>query len=144
VFDHILVHVGPSFLLSPPDAVDLDRWITNGNFSDYFTTGCRTDGGFTVILIERSEGVSTKQMQTSYSTSAGTAFITLDNVKVPVENTLGEVDAGLLVMLSNFNHERLVTCHSLSRTELYVGVRFRQSLIPNLWNCLAAACSIDG
>lgn len=84
------------------------RWITNGHFSDYFTTGCRTDGGFTVILIERSEGVATKQLKTSYSSTAGTAYVTFDNVKVPVENTLGEVDAGLLVMLSNFNHERCV------------------------------------
>ncbi|KAF8318489.1 acyl-CoA dehydrogenase NM domain-like protein [Clavulina sp. PMI_390] len=84
------------------------KWITNGHFSDYFTTGCRTDGGFTVILIERSEGVETKQLKTSYSTVAGTAYVTFDNVKVPVENTVGEVDAGLLVMLSNFNHERQV------------------------------------
>lgn len=61
-----------------------------------------------MILIERSEGVATKQLKTSYSSVAGTAYVTFDNVKVPVENTIGEVDAGLLVMLSNFNHERYV------------------------------------
>lgn len=57
-------------------------------------------------------GVETKQLKTSYSTVAGTAYVTFDNVKVPVENTLGEVDAGLLVMLSNFNHERYVSLPS--------------------------------
>ena len=35
--------------------------------------GCKTDGGLTVLLIERGEGVETKQIKTSYSTTAGTA-----------------------------------------------------------------------
>jgi len=43
-----------------------------------------------MVLIERSEGVSTKLIKTSYSPSAGTAYIIFENVKVPVENLLGE------------------------------------------------------
>ncbi|KAG8872820.1 hypothetical protein FRB98_009345 [Tulasnella sp. 332] len=82
------------------------KWITNGHFSDYFTVGCRTEGGFTVILVERGEGVETSPIKTSYSPAAGTAYITFDNVKVPVGNTLGPRDGGLIVMLANFNHER--------------------------------------
>ncbi|KAH7101922.1 acyl-CoA dehydrogenase NM domain-like protein [Auriculariales sp. MPI-PUGE-AT-0066] len=93
------------------------KWITNGTFSDYFTTGVRTDGGLTVLLIERVEGVETKQIKTSYSTAAGTAYITFDNVKVPVENTLGEVNDGLRVILSNFNHERWVMCCASARSQ---------------------------
>ncbi|CCA70296.1 related to acyl-coa dehydrogenase, long-chain specific precursor [Serendipita indica DSM 11827] len=90
------------------------KWITNGVFADYFTVGCRTDGGFTVILVERGEGVETMAIKTSYSSTVGTAYITFDNVKVPVENTLGPENAGLLVMLSNFNHERWVmACSSI-------------------------------
>jgi len=42
-----------------------------------------------MLLIERSEGLSTKVIKTSYSSAAGTAYITYDNVKVPVENLLG-------------------------------------------------------
>ena len=64
-----------------------------------FTVGCKTDTGLTVILVERGEGVETKSIKTSYSTAAGTAFITFDNVKVPVENTLGEEGGGIFVML---------------------------------------------
>lgn len=84
------------------------KWITNGTFSDYFTVGCKTEKGLTAILVERSDGVETKAIKTSYSSTAGTAYITFDNVKVPIENTLGPVDGGVFVILSNFNHERWV------------------------------------
>ena len=52
-----------------------------------------------MILAERSEGVSTKPIKTMYSPTAGTAYVTFDNVKVPVENTLGEEGGGIFVML---------------------------------------------
>jgi len=51
------------------------------------------------------------------SPTAGTAFITFDNVKVPVENTLGPEGRGIFVMLSNFNHERWVLVCSVARTQ---------------------------
>jgi alkylation response protein AidB-like acyl-CoA dehydrogenase len=86
------------------------KWITNGVFSDYFVTGVQTDKGLSVLLIERGEGVETKLIKTSYSTAAGTTFITFDNVKVPVENLLGKENHGIYVILSNFNHERWTMC----------------------------------
>ncbi|KAF7982326.1 hypothetical protein HWV62_29026 [Athelia sp. TMB] len=87
------------------------KWITNGTFADYFTTGCKTsEGGFTMILIPRCEGVETKAIKTSYSAAAGTAYVTFDNVRVPIGNTLGKEGAGLQVILSNFNHERWMVC----------------------------------
>ncbi|TGJ80971.1 hypothetical protein E0Z10_g7797 [Xylaria hypoxylon] len=85
---------------------DARKWITNGVYSDYFITGVRTEKGLSVLLIERGEGIETKPIKTSYSPSAGTAYITFDNVKVPVENLLGEENKGIYVILSNFNHER--------------------------------------
>jgi len=91
------------------------KWITGGMHSDYFTVGTKTDGGLTVFLVPRTEGVETKQIKTSYSTAAGTAYITFDNVKVPAENMLGPENGGLLVILSNFNHERWVMCCSSIR-----------------------------
>lgn len=56
--------------------------------------------GFTVILVERGEGVNTKPIKTMYSPAAGTAFITFDNVKVPVENTIGSENNGIFVIFS--------------------------------------------
>ena len=55
--------------------------------------------GFTVILVERSDGVETKAIKTSYSSTAGTAYVTFDNVKVPVGNTLGAEGGGIFVIL---------------------------------------------
>lgn len=66
----------------------------------------QTEKGISMLLIERSEGVETKLIKTSYSTSAGTAYVTFENVLVPVENLLGKENKGFLVVLSNFNHER--------------------------------------
>ncbi|CUA68442.1 Very long-chain specific acyl-CoA dehydrogenase, mitochondrial [Rhizoctonia solani] len=93
------------------------KWITNGTYADYFVVGTRTDGGFTVILVPRVEGVETKPIKTSYSASAGTAYVTFDKVRVPVEYTLGEEDGGLYVLLSNFNHERWVLCCISARAQ---------------------------
>uniref|UniRef100_A0A0A9WYE9 Acyl-CoA dehydrogenase n=1 Tax=Lygus hesperus TaxID=30085 RepID=A0A0A9WYE9_LYGHE len=98
------------------------KWITNGDFSDYFTTAVRTsDTGkgyqtISFLLIERSEGVSTKKIQTSYSSCAGTAHIFFDNVKVPVENLLGKENEGFKCIMANFNHERWVICVGIIRT----------------------------
>ncbi|GAA5911500.1 hypothetical protein JCM6882_000519 [Rhodosporidiobolus microsporus] len=86
------------------------KWITNGHFSDYFSTAVNTGNGLSMLLIPRGEGVDTKLIKTSYSTTAGTAYITFDNVKVPVENLLGKEGKGLFVVLSNFNHERWIMC----------------------------------
>ncbi|KAJ3416853.1 hypothetical protein HDV05_008438 [Chytridiales sp. JEL 0842] len=86
------------------------KWITNGTFCDYFSTAVRTGkkgmGGVSMLLIERSEGVSTKIIKTSGSSSAGTAYVVFENVKVPVENLIGEENKGFQVIMANFNHER--------------------------------------
>lgn len=91
------------------------KWITNGMFSDYFVTGCRTNKGFSVLLIPRGEGVETTLIKTSYSTAAGTAFVQFDNVKVPVGNLLGDEDKGFVVIMSNFNHERYMMAAAVIR-----------------------------
>lgn len=97
------------------------KWITNGVFSDYFVTGVKTDKGLSVLLIEGGEGIETKPIKTSYSPSAGTTFVTYDNVKVPVENLLGEENKGIYVILSNFNHERwTMACATIRYMRLVV------------------------
>jgi len=83
------------------------KWITNGTFADYFSVGCRTGKDqLSLILVPRQEGLETKPIKTSYSAAAGTAYVTFDNVKVPVENLIGKEGDGLKIILSNFNHER--------------------------------------
>lgn len=75
------------------------KWITNGMFSDYFVTGCRTKKGFTVLIIEKGEGVECKPVKTSYSPAAATTYIEFNNVKVPKRNMLGPADKGFVVIM---------------------------------------------
>jgi alkylation response protein AidB-like acyl-CoA dehydrogenase len=92
------------------------KWITNGHFSDYFMTGVRTsNSGLSMLLIPRTEGVTTKIIKTAYSHAAGTAQVLFDQVKVPIEYLLGVENDGLKVILSNFNHERWVILCRIAR-----------------------------
>jgi alkylation response protein AidB-like acyl-CoA dehydrogenase len=99
------------------------KWITNGVWSEYFTTAVRTGkpgmNGISVLLIERSfGGVSTRQMDCQGVWASGTTYITFDDVKVPVENVLGKENAGFRVIMTNFNHERIgiiIQCIRFSR-----------------------------
>ncbi|KAF2728252.1 acyl-CoA dehydrogenase family protein [Polyplosphaeria fusca] len=91
------------------------KWITNGMFCDYFVVGCKTEKGFSVILVPRTEEVETSLIKTSYSTAAGTAFVEFNNVKVPVDHLLGQEDKGFIVIMSNFNHERFMMCCAVIR-----------------------------
>ncbi|KAF1913801.1 acyl-CoA dehydrogenase/oxidase [Ampelomyces quisqualis] len=88
------------------------KWITNGIWSDYFTTAVRTGGegmnGVSVLLIERDAGgVSTRRMDCQGVWSSGTTYITFEDVKVPVENLIGKENQGFKVVMTNFNHERI-------------------------------------
>ncbi|KAF4672613.1 hypothetical protein FOL47_000301 [Perkinsus chesapeaki] len=86
------------------------KWITNGVFSDYFTTAVRTgpDGmnGISVLLIPKGPGVTVRQMDCQGVWSSGTTFVEFNNVKVPVENIVGKENEGFKVIMYNFNHER--------------------------------------
>ncbi|EMD40545.1 hypothetical protein CERSUDRAFT_111144 [Gelatoporia subvermispora B] len=82
------------------------KWITNGMFSDYFTTLCQSKSGPLVLLIPRTDDVETKPLKTSYSSTAGTALVLFNRARVPKGNVLGKVGQGVKVILSNFNHER--------------------------------------
>ena len=86
------------------------KWITNGMFADYFTVAVRTGGegnkGLSFLLLEKSmPGISCKQMDCSGVWASGTAFITFDNVRVPMENLIGTENEGFRYVMYNFNHE---------------------------------------
>ncbi|GAA5958409.1 hypothetical protein JCM8115_002457 [Rhodotorula mucilaginosa] len=100
------------------------KWITNGIYSDYFTTAVRTRGkagdpkGISFLLIPNGEGVSRRRMYMSGQHCAGTTILNFEDVKVPVENLIGKEHEGFKMIMSNFNHERLMICyvgHRLAR-----------------------------
>lgn len=98
--DHYLVNGSKTF-------------ITSGIRADYYVTAVRTGGegyaGISLLLIERDrEGVSTgKPLRKMGWWASDTAEIFFDNVKVPKENIIGSENAGFLLIMSNFQMERL-------------------------------------
>jgi hypothetical protein len=98
------------------------KWITGGVFARYFSTLVRSPGGgHSLVVVDRElagEGcVSTKQIDTSYSKAAGTAYVTIDDALVPRENVIGEEGQGfryvarpLTVRSPLYNFYVYVTC----------------------------------
>ena len=87
------------------------KWITNGIWSDYATMAVRTGGkgrdGLSMIVVPllNHPGVSMRRLKTTGGVSGGTTFIELDDVKVPIENLIGEENKGMNYIMTNFNHE---------------------------------------
>jgi len=105
-------------------------WITNGGIADLYTVFAKAGGEkFTAFLVERAwEGVSPgaeeKKMGLKGSSTTAVYF---DNVKVPVENVLGEVGRGHIVAFNILNIGRLtlaVAAHGKCRYTLAGAIRY--------------------
>jgi acyl-CoA dehydrogenase len=68
--------------------------------------------GLSLLLVPlaNTEGVSMRRFKVAGHVAAGTTFIDLDEVKVPVSNLIGEENQGMKYIMTNFNHERLSIC----------------------------------
>jgi alkylation response protein AidB-like acyl-CoA dehydrogenase len=108
------------------------KWITNGVYADFFTVAVRTGGsgarGISLLLIEKTfPGVNARQMKCSGVWPSGTSYLTFEDVKVPVENLIGEENFGFKYIMYNFNHERfqiIVQANRLARVCLEEGLRY--------------------
>jgi alkylation response protein AidB-like acyl-CoA dehydrogenase len=88
------------------------KWITNGMFSDYFSTAVRTGGpgaeGLSFLLIDRHlPGISCRKIEIGAGKLSATTYITFEDVKVPAEMLMGKEGGGFKFILSNFLHERI-------------------------------------
>ncbi|KAI9325875.1 putative acyl-CoA dehydrogenase [Zopfochytrium polystomum] len=88
------------------------KWITNGNWAEYFVIAARTGGkgmgGISLFLVERdTPGFSTRPVACQGCRGSGTAYLMLENVKVPAKNMIGKENKGFSYIMKNFNHERL-------------------------------------
>jgi alkylation response protein AidB-like acyl-CoA dehydrogenase len=92
------------------------RWITCGSCADVFVTAVRTGGpghkGLSFLIVDRSEGLTTTKMKTSYSGAASTAVVLYENVRVPKENLLGPENEAFKLIMANFLSERWIIVHS--------------------------------
>ncbi|KAJ5773111.1 hypothetical protein N7457_008007 [Penicillium paradoxum] len=97
------------------------KWITNGIWSDYATMAVRTGGpgapGLSVLVVPLKgyPGVTMRRLKVSGQVTGGTTYIELDDVKVPVSNIIGKEGDGMRIIMTNFNHERLVIAVGVTR-----------------------------
>jgi alkylation response protein AidB-like acyl-CoA dehydrogenase len=96
------------------------KWITGGLFGDFFTCAVRTGGpgmgGISLLLLEKEmPGINIRKMETQFDNCHNTTFITLEDVKVPVRNLIGQENQGFMLLMLNFNHERFFIAASASR-----------------------------
>lgn len=87
-------------------------FITSGMHAHHFTTAVRTGGdgpaGVSMMVIDGdAEGVGRTKLDKMGWLASDTATLYFDDVKVPVENLLGEEGAGFSMIVNNFNAERI-------------------------------------
>ena len=88
-------------------------WITNGGFADILITFAQVDGDkFTCFIIDaKSEGFNRGQEENKMGIKgSSTTALFLDNVKVPVENILGEIGKGHYIAFNILNIGRYKLC----------------------------------
>jgi acyl-CoA dehydrogenase len=94
-------------------------YITGGMRANWVSTAVRTGGegarGVSMLLIPTdAEGFSRTELDRKQGWWASdTATLYFDNVRVPVGNLIGEENQGFLVIMTNFNGERMFMAASM-------------------------------
>ena len=87
-------------------------YITNGVRAHFIVTAVKTteEGGhhgISFLIIDRGEGVRSSKLEKLGWHASDTATISFDDVFVPAENLLGELNEGFKLIMANFQWERL-------------------------------------
>lgn len=82
------------------------KWITGALTSTHMTTAVRTGGpgatGVSVLVIPTNcPGWSARKIKNSGNNAGGSAWVTLENVKVQVENLIGPENGGFLPLMTS-------------------------------------------
>lgn len=114
-------------------------WITNGGAADLFTVFAKVGGeSFTAFLVERnfpgvSSGAEEHKMGIKGSSTTAVYF---DNVRVPVENVLGEVGRGHIIAFNILNLGRLkLGPGSLGAAKHVLGVSLKYAKERKAFGC---------
>ncbi len=88
-------------------------FITNGVYGDFLVTVVKTDpeagvNGVSLLIIDRqAEGVSARKLKKLGWHASDTAELNFDDVRVPVENLIGEEGQGFFYLMGGLQLERL-------------------------------------
>ena len=87
-------------------------YITNGVRAHFIVTAVKTtrEGGhhgISFLIVDRGEGVTSSALQKLGWHASDTATISYEDVFVPEENLLGELNEGFKLIMANFQWERL-------------------------------------
>lgn len=87
-------------------------FITNGVSADYIVVACKTkdtgSSGISMIIVDTdTPGLSRNNLKKLGWKASDTAELAFDNVRVPVENLLGEENKGFYYIMQRFELERL-------------------------------------
>lgn len=105
-------------------------WITNAGFADIFIVFCKIDGDkFSCFIVPRdSEGLSTGKEEDKMGIhSSSTRLLILENVKVPVENLLGQIGKGHFIAFNCLNMGRFklgASCCGASKAIIKHAVKY--------------------
>jgi len=89
-------------------------WITNGPDADLIVVYAKTDAnagsrGISAFLVEKAFGFSTAQKLDKLGMrGSNTGELVFQNVEVPAQNLLGELNRGAAVLMSGLDYERAV------------------------------------
>jgi len=88
-------------------------FITNGVLADFCTLLCRTDDqpgyhAYSLIVVPKDTPGFTigKKLDKMGMRSSDTALLYFDNVRVPLEHTIGQEGEGFIQQMKQFQHER--------------------------------------
>jgi alkylation response protein AidB-like acyl-CoA dehydrogenase len=110
--------------------LDGDEWVIDGNkvytsgagHSDYVWLACRTNpeaakhAGISILVCPtNAPGFSWTPLETVGGNTTTTTYY--DNVRVPKDSVIGEVDGGWKLLTSQLNHERVGLAAMSGRTE---------------------------
>ena len=113
-------------------------WITGGMKADYFITAVRTGDsktmgsidGISMMIIPRCKGVITSRLDLMGHAVSDTAYVVFKNVRVHKSMIIGAVNQGFMIIMYNFNTERMGICMSalgMARTCVEEAARYAKS-----------------
>jgi alkylation response protein AidB-like acyl-CoA dehydrogenase len=115
-------------------------WITNGDIADVITTFAANDrskgtrGGISAFIVDTdAEGFSVGKPEDKMGQCGSTTVeISMDKVRVPGNNLLGQVGDGFKVAMQTLDHGRLTlgaNCLGAAKEALDISIRYSQERI---------------